>query len=388
MMKSVLFINRVYPPDEGATGQLLAELAAALARDGWQVTIVAAGAGTVSDVPVPNISVQRVRGLLFTRAALWRRALAYASLYPALFWRVLRLPRHAVVVTLTDPPLVLLLGPWLKWIKGARLVHWAQDVYPEVAEELGVVRRDGLAARLLRRLSTWALRRHDAVITVGRCMKERLRARGLDENKLVVIPNWPLGGTGTQPSTPNSQPLFTVMYSGNFGLAHPFEAIIEAVKILARESAPVRFVFAGAGPKLAALRGQLADCANVEFRGPALLEELAASLSAADAHLASMTEALCGLVVPSKVYGVLAAGRPCVFLGPRASEAACIILESGAGTVLPADDGKVLAELLRRWTARGAEYQNVRAASERWATGYSGVPLGVYSRVLTGQDQR
>ena len=384
-MKSVLFINRVYPPDEGATGQLLAELATALARDGWRVTIVAAGAGTVSDVPSPNISVQRVRGLPFTRAALWKRALAYASLYPALFWRVLRLPRHDVVVTLTDPPLMLLLGPWLKWIKRARLVHWAQDVYPEVAEELGVVRRGGLAVRLLRQLSTWALRRHDAVITVGRCMKERFLARGLDENKLIVIPNWPLTASGAQRSTLNAQLPFTVMYSGNFGLAHPFEAIIEAVKILDRESASVRFVFAGSGPKLAALRGQLADCANVEFRGPAPLEELSARLSAADAHLASMTEALCGLVVPSKVYGVLAAGRPCVFLGPRASEAAQLILESGAGTVLSVGDGNALAELLRCWSARGAEYQRVRAASERWAAARPSGPWTFFSRVLAGE---
>ena len=173
------------------------------------------------------------------------------------------------------------------------------------------------------------------------------------------------------------------MYSGNFGLAHPFEAIIEAVKILDRDAATVRFVFAGSGPKLDSLRTSLAGCANVEFRGPAPLDQLEASLSAADAHLASMTEELCGLVVPSKVYGVLAAGRPCVFLGPRASEAAQLIMESGAGAVLStARDGCALAAWLRDWSTRPPAYERARAAAEKWAAVWPGPPLEIFDRVL------
>ncbi len=404
-MKSVLFLNRVYPPDHGATGQLLAELAEALAQAGWQVSIVAAGTPPL-ETRNPKLEIHRVRGLPFTRAALWKRALAYASLYPALLGRALRRPRHEVIVTLTDPPLLLLLGPLLKFWKRSRLVHWAQDIYPEVAEELGVVRKKGWAAGLLRWLSSWSLRRHDHIIAVGRCMKERLIARGLDENKITVIPNWPVGRSGgpksegsaaslsnpqspiLNPQSTISPPPFTVMYSGNFGLAHPFEAIIEAVKILDCEAAPVRFVFAGSGPKLDSLRTSLTGCPNVAFRGPAPLDQLHARLSAADAHLASMHEALSGLVVPSKVYGVLAAGRPCVFLGPPASEAARLILESGTGAALSGDDGRALAGLLRGWAGRGAEYQRVRGASERWAAAQPGVPLAQFCHALTGRNAR
>ena len=404
-MKSVLFLNRVYPPDHGATGQLLAELAEALAQAGWQVSIVAAGTPPL-ETRNSKLEIHRVRGLPFTRAALWKRALAYASLYPALLGRALRRPRHEVIVTLTDPPLLLLLGPLLKFWKRSRLVHWAQDIYPEVAEELGVVRKKGWAAGLLRWLSSWSLRRHDHIIAVGRCMKERLIARGLDENKITVIPNWPVGRSGgpksegsaaslsnPQSPIPNPQstispPPFTVMYSGNFGLAHPFEAIIEAVKILDCEAAPVRFVFAGSGPKLDSLRTSLTGCPNVAFHGPAPLDQLHARLSAADAHLASMHEELCGLVVPSKVYGVIAAGRPCVFLGPPASEAARLILESGTGAALSGDDGRALAGLLRGWAGRGAEYQRVRGASERWAAAQPGVPLAQFCHALTGRNAR
>lgn len=390
-MKSVLFINRVYPPDEGATGQLLAELSEALARAGWSVSVIAGGGRTLKESQKPrgaaHVCVYRVRGFPFTRASNWRRALSYASLYPAILWRVLRLPRHDVVVTLTDPPLQLTLGPVIKIFKRSRLIHWAQDVYPELAEELGVLRKNGWVARGLRRLSNWALRRHDAIIAVGRCMKERLMARGVADEKIVVIPNWAVGGTKQPTSNEDSRVPFTVMYSGNFGLAHPFGGIVEAVKILEHESAPVHFVFAGTGAKLNSVREQLAGCRNVEFRDAVPLEKLHATLASADVHLACMSDELLGLVVPSKVYGGLAAGRPCIFLGPRKSEVAQLLTESGSGLVLGANEGLLLSQVLRRWLTRGEEYGRVRAVFDAAiCESLSGIPESDFTAVF--EDKR
>ncbi len=362
-MKSILFINRVFPPDEGATGQLLADLAPALVAAGWNVTVVAAAGSEDRPAPsLPGVEVHRVRGLPFTRASNWRRALSYASLYPALLGRVLRLPRQDVVVTLTDPPLHLTLGPVIRLFKRCHLLHWAQDIYPEVAEELGVLGRSGLLARLLRAVSTWALRRHDRIFAVGRCMKDRLVARGVDAARIDVVPNWAVGfPEGSLPSRPSPARL-TVMYSGNFGLAHTFEAIVEAVTALHRENAPVRFVFAGSGPKLTGLREKLSGCANVEFRAPEPLDQLPAALASADVHLACMREELCGLVVPSKVYGPLAAGRPCVFIGPALSEAARLLEETGCGVVLPVSGSRELTDLLRCWSRGEGNLSALRAA--------------------------
>ena len=137
-----------------------------------------------------GVRVERVGGLPFTRANHWRRALTYLSLHSALLWRALRSERHDVVVTLTDPPLLLLLGPLLRWCKGSKLVHWAQDLYPELAEEMGVLRKGGPLAELLRRLSTWALRRSDAIVAIGHCMKTRLMQRGLPAQTITIVPNW------------------------------------------------------------------------------------------------------------------------------------------------------------------------------------------------------
>ena len=379
---SVLFINRVYPPDFAATGQLLAELATALATDGWCVTVVCARTtpGAPGEEVTNGVRVARVGGLPFTRESHWMRALSYLSLYPLLLWRVWRQqPRADVIVTMTDPPLQLVLGPVLRWLTGARIVHWAQDIYPELAEELGVVPA-GLVTRALRVVSTWGLKRYDRIVVVGRCMRTRLLERGIAAEAVSVIPNW-ADAELVRPVAPEENPFrtehglddrFVVMYSGNLGLAHPFEQILDGAARLATALPEALIVFVGVGPRLPWVKQQVEErgLGNVRFLPPQPKASLGESLSAADLHLACMHHNLCGLVVPSKVYGVLAAGRPCLFLGPAESEAACLIREHRCGEVLPSADGVTLAECITQWCGDRDRVEiagrRARAAAEGW----------------------
>ena len=195
---SILFLNRVYPPAEAASGQLLKQLAGKLAQAGWEVTVVTGRTdGAAQSETVAGVRVERVGSLAFARASHWRRTLSYLSLYPALLWRALRLPRAEVVVTMTDPPLLLALGPVLKWCKGSKLLHWAQDFYPEPAEKSSASPRAGLAARMLRRMSTAALRRIDRIVATSQGMKARLGECGISAESIDVIPNWSSGGADT-----------------------------------------------------------------------------------------------------------------------------------------------------------------------------------------------
>lgn len=357
----MLFINRVYPPVPGATGELLAELAPALAANGWQVTVLTtrppAGAG--ESASARSVRLEYVGGLPFTRASHLRRAFAYLSLYPALLWRAWRLPRHDVVVLLTDPPLLLTLGPWIRLIKRSRLVHWAQDVYPEVAEELGVIRRRGLLAGLLRWVASFALKRFDAVIAVGDCMKAVMLRRGIDPARVKVICNWsdpdrirPLPAAENAFRQRHAQPgEFVVMYSGNFGLAHIFEPVLDAAVTLREQALAVRFLMVGSGPRFEAVKSQAQErgLSNVSFLPPVPREQLTESLSAADAHVVTMRAGLCGLVVPSKIYGVMAAGRPLIFLGPSDSEAALTVKREQCGATFAPDDAAGLARTIAEW---------------------------------------
>jgi glycosyltransferase involved in cell wall biosynthesis len=378
---SVLFINRVYPPGDGATGQLLLDLSRILVRRGHHVTIVTS---QTADSPAPTepsdgVQVERVRVLRLTRTSHWRRALSYLSVYPALLWRVLRLPRADIVVTMTDPPLLVSLGPILKWIKRCRLVHWAQDVYPEVAEELGVLPKGGGVARLCTALSTWAAHRNEKIIAVGRCMKDRLIQRGLCPEKIHVIPNWthqaPVPGADTNlfREQHQLQNRWVVMYSGNLGLAHPFEAILDAATRLKSVQPEILFLFVGSGPRLAEVRQQVQSRSldNVQFLPQQPAEKLGHSLGAADLHLACMHEHLCGLVVPSKVYGILGAGKPCIFLGPRDCEAARLIETAQCGTVLNSRDGKALAQTIAEWKSNGERRKDAGRRAELAAANHT-----------------
>ena len=364
----VCFFNRVYPPASGATGALLAELAPALVDRGWRVTVLtgpAEGAPS-TEMTDDGVHVERVSALPFTRESTLRRGVSYASLFPAFAARALQIPSPDVLVTKTDPPMLKVLGPPLARLTGARAVHWAQDLYPEVASGVGVLSEDGLVTRALRRLSTAALRGHDHVVTVGRCMRERLvQDRGLPSDQVSVVPNWPPSVVEPVPRDENPfraehdlADRFVVMYSGNMGLAHPFDAVLDAATRLQDERPEVLFLFVGEGPRKDDLQRQAArrglDTVRfLPFQPKARLHE---SLSAADLHLVTMRHELEGLVVPSKLYGALGAGRPTLFVGPEGSEAARVVTEHDCGTVLPDPDGPSLADAIRAW----------HEAPERW----------------------
>lgn len=368
-LPSILFLNRVHPPAEGATGQLLSDLAKALAKRGHKVTVLTSGSvfSAARSEVVDGVQLERVQGMAFSRASHWRRALSYLSLYPAMLRRALTLPRADVVVTLTDPPLLAFVGAIIQVIKGSKHIHWAQDLYPELAEELSVLPRGGFVARVLRWVSTVALRRADQVVAVGRCMKERLEKRGLRGESIAVIPNW--GHVGAESSGERFrqehglEDRFVIMYSGNLGLAHPFEAMLDAAAILQVNQPSAIWLFVGDGPRLPWVREQVhaRGLTNVRFLPYQPRERLGESLAAADVHVASMLDELCGLVVPSKVYGVVAAGRPCVFLGPERSEAARFLIENRCGVVLPRAGGRELAGAIECWISNRVDLDSAQA---------------------------
>lgn len=371
-MRTYVFTNRVYPPVPGATGELLRDLAEALAADGDRVVVVTSGRDEEPEVAagrrevINGVEVIRVGTAPFTRDSHWRRAVSYLGLYPQLMWQVWKLGPVDAVVSMTDPPLQVA-AVTLAACRARKKIHWAQDLYPELAEELGVMPRGGVAAHLLRALSTWALRRQDEVVPVGRCMRKRLLGRGVDALRIETIPNWntadaaPAGRVEAARERFGWRESFVVLYSGHFGLAHDFGTPAAAARLLAGSG--VRLVFAGEGPRLAALRRETADLPHVSFLPPQPKIGLGAFLAAADAHLVTVRAGLGGLVVPSKIYGALASGRPVFYVGPPGSEAALLVEASGRGASIPNGDAAALAEAIR--TAARAPSAGASAARSR-----------------------
>lgn len=338
---SILFINRVFPLDRGASGRCLADLAGRAARAGWRVTVLADGAAP-SEAP-RGVTLVRPGGAGEGRPTLR----GYLSALMRLTVRGLALPRHDVVVTMTDPPLLALAGPLLS-LRHRATLHWCHDLFPMLLPVLGV-RLPVVVQGVLRAAMAGALKRHDAVVAIGRCMAERLRGLGVPDAVLTVLPNW--GDPAIRPLPRDASPLraelrlggrFTVAYAGNFGLAHPLDALVEAAAALPE----VAFLLVGDGRGHAAAVAAAGRLANVHLMPFQPAERLADTLAAADLHLAVMDPRAEGLLVPCKVAGALAAGRPCLFLGSPGSEAARLITDHACGAVLdPADAGGLAATI-------------------------------------------
>ena len=358
-MRSILFINRVYPPANGATGRVLEHVAQEFVHAGWDVSVLTtsvfgepAGTGVRDGVRIIRCETG------FSKRNLLSRTLGYALMIPMFGLRALLLPKVDVIVIKTDPPMLLILAPLLRFLKGSRLIHWAQDLYPEVAEEAGVLRRGGVVAELFRKFSTHSLLSCDAIVAVGRCMVERIVLRGIPREMIRMIPNTGMEKEITPVDHANN-PFrqrhglggdFVVGYSGNMGRVHDFAtmlAVAEQLKEMGEDS--ILFLLIGEGPGEPLLRREVRErgLANVRFLPSQPLGDLSESLAAADLHLVSMREGMSGLVVPSKFYGVMAAERPCLFIGPPESEIAHMIREHGSGTVIQnGDSGALLAAIL------------------------------------------
>jgi glycosyltransferase involved in cell wall biosynthesis len=359
-MPSLLFINRVYPPDIGATGRVLEHVARGFVAAGWQVTVLTTVAERSKAGSALQDGVKVVRiALPFSKKSLVSRALGYAVMIPVLGVRALSLPRADVVVTKTDPPMLVVLGPILYLLKGARTIHWAQDLYPEVAEELGAMRKGGMLAGVCRAISTWAMQRHDITVTVGRCMESRLKKRGIPASRILVIPN-----TGIeqeiQPLERDANPFrarhglgnaFLVEYSGNLGRAHDFDTVLQAACLLQERGEEMLFLIIGGGPGEQTVRDEAGRLGlkNIRFLPPQPVESLSESLGAGDVHVVTMREGASGMVVPSKFYGVLAAARPCLFIGPADSEVALTIGEHDLGEVIAPGSVACLAKSILRY---------------------------------------
>jgi colanic acid biosynthesis glycosyl transferase WcaI len=329
----VLLVNRYFHPDHSATSQIATDLAFHLASRGHDVTAVTsrqryddARARLAAHEDARGVRIRRVWSTRFGRAGLAGRALDYLTFYASAFFAMAG-ARDAIIIAMTDPPLLSVVAALAARLRfDGRVVNWVQDLFPEVAEALGI-----RAPRVLRRLRDWSLRRARTNVVLGDLMAARVP-------KSVVIHNW--ADAELAPMV-HDEPHFVVGYSGNLGRAHEFETMLAATRLLP----DVKFVFTGGGAQLDAVKR--AAGANVEFRGYAPREQLSASLSSVDAHLVSLQPSLEGLIVPSKFYGILAVARPVLFIGARDGELARIIDAHRCGFVVTPGDAEGLARAIR-----------------------------------------
>lgn len=366
----VILVNRVYWPNESATAQLLTDLAEALAERGWEVHVLCAGRRPPE--VRHGVRIHRSDGATEQFRSITERARGYIHFLRAARRELAALVRPGdVVVVKTDPPMLGAALTRLATRRGARVVHWVQDIYPEIAlRHSGAWLRPALLPLRLARDDAW--QRAAACVAVGEDMAALVRRHGVSAERVQVLPNWApremeqrvtAAEVAAQRADWGWTDRFVVMYSGNLGRVHEFQTLLDA----AHRLPDVRFAFVGSGARWGevteAVRAARLD--NVQFLPPQARAVLPVTLAAGDVHAVTLLPGYEELVHPSKVSGALAAARPVAFIGPPQSALARFLRENGAGAAFAPGQSDQLAAALAAWRADAAQRLHVAANARR-----------------------
>jgi len=249
--------------------------------------------------------------------------------------RLLLLGRFDVVVALTSPPLISLLGALLVRLKGGRFCFWVMDLNPDEAIAAGWLNETSLVARLLQAMLRYSLKRSDRTIVLDRFMRDRVLAKGVDVKRVTIIPPWShddavrfsAAGREAFRAQHGLADRFVVMYSGNHSPCHPLDTLLAAAfELRARDK--IVFCFIGGGSEQRKVRefALHRSLGNVRCLPYQPLDQLSDSLSAADLHVVVMGDAFVGIVHPCKIYNILSVGAPVAYIGPQPSHVSDLAL--------------------------------------------------------------
>ena len=331
----ITLINQYYEPDLSPTSRLAVSLAEHRAALGDQVTVVTSAARYLRNGRAPRVRKRRNPRVWRAPAPTWParnlsiRALQYLAFYCGAGVRLATLPRQDVIICLTTPPFVVVLGILHRWLRGrTKLVLWSMDCYPEILEVAGLIKPGGLLAGLGRRLNRWSFGRLEHVVCLDDAMKRHLQSSYAPRQgslAFTVIPNWERRAQFCGPVQPapwkglqrlEVRDRFIVIYQGNAGYGHEFDTVIEAAQTLRNE--PVCFLFVGGGAQHGRIRDASAGrgLENIRFHSYVPQEELGSVLASADLSLVTLSDAALGLMSPSKFHSYLGMGVPVIYIGP------------------------------------------------------------------------
>jgi glycosyltransferase involved in cell wall biosynthesis len=396
LRKRLLVINQYYWPGVEATAHLLTDLCEGL-QGQFDVEVVTGVLSEHEHEPRRfernGVAVRRVRSTSYDRTRFLARAANYFSFLASALVYALHGARADVVLCMTDPPMVGSVGLAVAKRFRAPLVVVCQDVFPETAVKLGRL-TNPFAVGTLRRVVRSYLRRADCIVSIGETMSERLVAKGAPRERVEVIPNW-VDAAEIRPQPRANEwarenglgDRFVVMHSGNVGHAQGLETLIRASTLLDDlERLEVVIVGFGARHAAAVALTEALGATKVRFLAYQPRELLSQSLSAADVHYLGLAHGLAGYVVPSRLNGIMAAGRPVVVAADEESESVAVVRAAGCGLVVAPGDAGALAAAIRRAYSGDVDLERLGAAGRAWIVQHRGRQEAIerYRELLVG----
>ncbi len=343
----ILLLNQTFFPDQLATSQHVTDFALFLKEKGHEVLVVTDRSDyeTCTKNYLPHetyqgIDIYRVRGAMFGKRSFLHRAIDGAFFHLSVFLKLWSVPKPELIISFTSPPLIGVTGSLFAWMQGIRSVQWLMDVNPDAAIEVGYLRRGGIISRMLLAVFQNSLRLNHSIVVLDRWMKEKVTQRGVAASKIVVIPPWPVQAAPPKGGLDSASAKKTfgwdggtiLLYSGNHSIVHPLDTVLQGALALKNDPS-VHLVFAGGGLRVNDVtrfkeEHQLDSITQIA-RQPR--EQLANLLAAADIHIVVLGPHMSGLVHSSKIYGVLLAGKPFIFVGPKKSHVVDLLSDARLG---------------------------------------------------------
>jgi putative colanic acid biosynthesis glycosyltransferase WcaI len=380
----IVLVEQYFYPDGWGGAEIPRDIAIGLSEAGVEVEVLCGAdqyaplppGAAATDPTAHGVKIVRIPRILpgparrlRTLRILWFCVCAV----PALLLR----SRVALILTQTNPPLIVPTVALVAALRRTPFAIIAQDVYPEVLFASGATSPDGLSGRALTRLFAWAYRRANRVVVLGSFMRQRILRKGVSPERIVTISNWATGALRREHGTANPlrvrwglQNRFVVLYSGNIGVGHEFATFLAGVRYAAATRAELAVVFIGAGSRLDAVRDltrSLGIEGRVMFRDFVPAEELPLSMGIADLALVTLREGFEGVIVPSKLFGYMARGIPTLYVGPP-SDIAEYIETAACGACCGTGQDAAVAEVLcramrspeqlQRWSDNGQSFYN------------------------------
>jgi len=370
----ILLLNQYYPPDTSATAKMAVQIAEKLAQR-HRVTVVAGRPSYDPDEFYPfsfqrkdvrnNVTVERVGSTAYPRHRMRRRVSNYLSYLALAVPRALSI-HPDIVLAMTDPPVAGIAGAFVAGMAGRPFVYNIRDLYPDMAVGGEIVNSSYWVDRW-EEMHRRALRQAARVVVLGDDMRDRIIAKGVSPERVVIVRD----GASSPPTMPDrGDPVvqqircgfeFVAIHAGNLGFYGAWGTLLKAAEILRNEN--IGLVFVGDGANRAELENSAKISPNVRFLPFFPVEQIPHVMMAGDVHIVTVRRGLEGVVVPSKLYSILAADRPVLVVAPATTDAARIVTETGCGTWADPDDPAAVAAALLALRSDPArlDYMGVRA---------------------------
>jgi len=343
--KEIVFLSKHFYPEVTSTGQLLTELAEALRKGGFNPQVITISPpGIKNELSYQGIPITRVFSTSFSKKNTLGRLINDLSFLASSFIKLWSLDRRAIIFVVSNPPFMPLLGWIFKKLRNMDFVYLVHDVYPEIAINLGFLKKNGLIAKIWNYFNRQIISSASTTIVLGDCMKKKIMAKvNPGQGNVVVVPNWcdenlivPIDKKQNQFAEEYGlKDKFVVLYSGNLGLFQDLEAIIQVAESLINYK-DIVFLFIGEGGKKDKLIRMVKEkkLPNVQFLPYQDKNKMSLSYGTAEVDIITLEKGAEGLGVPSKLYTIMASGRPIIALLGRESEVASVISKAECGYVL------------------------------------------------------